>query len=151
MIIPLIALILALPSGQAVVPESSVAVQVSVPVVQINVPVSVVTVKANVSRGLPEPRVERRVMKITAYTKNDPGMDGRGITTSSERVLEGRTIAADPSIPFGAQIHIPALGGTYTVTDRGGAIRGNRLDLYMEKRKDALEFGVQELEVLIRY
>jgi len=113
------------------------------------VPRAAVPVKRKVSRSKPE--IERRVMTITAYTKNDKGMDGRGITTSGERVQQGRTIAADPSIPFGAQIHIPSLNCTHIVEDRGGAISRGRLDLYMEKREDALEFGVQELEVWIKY
>ena len=105
---------------------------------------------SQVSRGEPA-QIERRVMKITAYTARDKGMNGKGITANGEKALEGRTIAADSSIPFGTEIYIPALGKAYTVTDRGGAIYGDRLDLFMEKRKDALKFGVQELEVLIKY
>ncbi|MHB8125846.1 MAG: 3D domain-containing protein [Desulfitobacteriaceae bacterium] len=93
---------------------------------------------------------ERRIMKVTAYTAHDVGMDGRGITASGNRVQEGVTIAAPNDIPLGAQILIPALGQTYVVTDRGGAIKGNRLDLYIEDRKKALEFGVKELEVFIK-
>lgn len=105
---------------------------------------------SQISRGVPAPRTERRVMKITAYTKNDKGMNGRGVTTNGERVQEDRTIAADQSIPFGTEIYIPALDHTYIVTDRGGAIKGNRLDLYMERYDDAMEFGVQELEVWVK-
>ena len=97
----------------------------------------------------PEPE-DRRVMKITAYTKNDKGMDGLGITTSGEMVQEGRTIAADKSIPFGTEIYIPELGEQFVVTDRGGSIKGDRLDLFMESRKDAMKFGVKRLEVWIR-
>ncbi|MCO1599782.1 3D domain-containing protein [Desulfosporosinus nitroreducens] len=93
---------------------------------------------------------ERRTMVVTAYTANDRGMDGKGITASGELVQEGRTIAADPSVAFGTKIYIPEFEKTYTVTDRGGAIRGDRLDLYMEKRSDAIEFGVWELEVWIK-
>jgi len=89
-------------------------------------------------------------MKVTAYTKNDRGMNGKGITANGERVSEDRTIAADAGIPFGTEIYIPELGKTFVVTDRGEAIHGDRLDLYMESRKDALEFGVQDLEVYIR-
>ncbi|MHB1651636.1 MAG: 3D domain-containing protein [Desulfitobacteriaceae bacterium] len=105
----------------------------------------------SISRGEPAQRIERRVMRISAYTAHDKGMDGRGITASGEQVEEGRTIAAPDSIPFGTQIYIPALDKTFTVIDRGGAIQGDRLDLYMENRKDALEFGVQELDVWVRY
>lgn len=111
----------------------------------------VISIKPEVSRSAPEPKVEHRVMKVTAYTARDKSMNGKGITTNGEHVQEGRAIAADQSIPFGTQIYIPALGKTFVVTDRGGAIRGNRLDLYMERWKDAIKFGVQELEVFIRY
>lgn len=104
-----------------------------------------------VSRGAPAPRIERRVMRVTAYTNHDKGMNGRGITTSGEKAIEGRTIAAPDDIPLYSQIYIPALGMIYTVTDRGGAIKGDRLDLYFEKRSNAFEFGVQDLEVWIKY
>ncbi len=107
--------------------------------------------RPKVISSVPEPVIQSRVMTVTAYTKNDPGMDGRGITNNEEMVQEGRTIAADPTIPFGSHIHIPALNHTYVVVDRGSAIEGNRLDLYMENRSDAIEFGVQELEVFIKY
>lgn len=88
-------------------------------------------------------------MIVTAYSAHDAGMDGKGITASGERVEEGRTIAADPEIAFGTEIYIPELQNRYTVTDRGGAIRGNRLDIYIENRREALEFGVWEVEVWI--
>lgn len=93
--------------------------------------------------------VEKRVMRITAYTANDRGMRGDGITASGVKAVEGVTIAAPPEIPFGTQIYIPVLDKLYTVADRGGAITGDRLDVFMESREDAMEFGVQELEVWI--
>lgn len=89
-------------------------------------------------------------MRVSAYTSRDKSMNGQGITASGERAVEGRTVAADKSIPFGTEIYIPALGQMYVVTDRGGAIHGDRLDLYMERREDALRFGVQWLEVWIK-
>lgn len=137
-------MILALSGGQAVGTEPPYTE--SVPVVQIRlvdlIPAKVVEVA--------EPVVDRRVMRITAYTSNDFSMNGKGITANGERVLEGRTIAASECIPFGTEIFIPALGETYIVTDRGGAIKGNRLDLYMESYGDAMVFGVRDLEVIIR-
>lgn len=89
-------------------------------------------------------------MKITAYTAHDAGMDGLGICANGEQAQGGRTIAAPKDIPFGSQIFIPALDHTYTVMDRGGAIKGDRLDIFMEDPKSAVKFGVQYLEVLIR-
>ena len=112
---------------------------------------------AEVSRGAHEPTVERRVMRVTAYTNGfestgkHPGDPAYGITASGERTQEGRTIAAPAEIPFGTEVYIPELGGVYIVEDRGGGIRGDRLDLYIESLEDALEFGVQDLEVFIKY
>lgn len=113
--------------------------------------VETVTKPVVISRGEPAPRIDRRIMRVTAYTNHDKGMNGLGVTANGELTLEGRTIAAPRDIPLGAQIYIPVLNHTYTVTDRGGAIKGNRLDLFIEDRQMALEFGVQNLEVFVRY
>jgi len=104
-----------------------------------------------VSRGEPAQKVENRVMRVSAYTLSDKDMNGKGITASGEKVLEGRTIAADSSLPFGTQIYIPELGKTYTVTDRGRGITLDQLDVYIESLNDALKFGTRELEVQIKY
>ena len=151
-VILVIAMILAMTLGR----EPERIVQESVPVVAIDLVELVDLILTPVVETIeiepePEPEPEdRRVMKITAYTKNDKGMNGKGITTNGEMVQEGRTIAADRSIPFGTEIYIPELGEQFVVTDRGGAIKGDRLDLFMESRKDAMEFGVRDLEVVIR-
>jgi rare lipoprotein A len=107
------------------------------------------TKATQVSRSMPAQKAEHRMMRVTAYSLLDDQSMNKGITASGEKVLEGRTIAADPSIPFGTQIYIPELGETFTVTDRGGAIKGDRLDIYMKGQKDALKFGSRELEIQI--
>ena len=54
-----------------------------------------------------------------------------GITASGEKVQEGVTVAADTSIlPMGSKIYIEGIGWR-TVQDRGGAIKGNKLDIYV--------------------
>lgn len=90
---------------------------------------------------------------VTAYTAGvestgkQPGDPGYGITTSGETVQEGRTMACPPALPFGTKIHIPEWDETYVCEDHGSAITNGHLDLYMEDLDDALEFGVQELQV----
>lgn len=86
------------------------------------------------------------VYKITAYCgcakccgKTD------GITASGTHVTAGRTIAAPPEIPFGTKISIN--GHIYTVEDRGGAIKGKRIDIYFDTHQAALDFGVQYIEI----
>lgn len=71
-----------------------------------------------------------------------------GITASGVKAVEGVTVAADTSVlPFGTQIVID--GHTYTVQDRGGAITGNRIDLYFSDHQSALNFGRQTKEIII--
>ena len=86
---------------------------------------------------------------ITAYCacvqccgKND------GITASGVKAVEGVTVATDKSIPFGTKIYIDGVGERI-VQDRGGAIKGNRIDLYFENHQSALNFGRQTKRVTI--
>ena len=65
------------------------------------------------------------------------------------KAQEGVTIAADTSIlPFGTKVIIEGVGERI-VQDRGGAIKGNHIDLFFNSHQAALEFGRQELEVII--
>ncbi|MBO5389259.1 MAG: hypothetical protein J6A59_14235 [Lachnospiraceae bacterium] len=69
-------------------------------------------------------------------------------TASGTRATQGRTIATDTSvIPFGTQVVIN--GKIYTAEDTGGAIKGNRIDIYFESHTEALYFGRQKAEVFI--
>jgi len=70
-----------------------------------------------------------------------------GITSSGERAIEGITIAADPNVlPEGSEVYIEGIGHRI-VQDTGGAIKGNKLDLFFNSHQDALNFGRQHLEV----
>ena len=42
--------------------------------------------------------------------------------------------------PFGTKVEIKGMG-TYIVQDRGGAINGNRIDIYFDSHSEALNFG----------
>lgn len=53
------------------------------------------------------------------------------------------TIATDPDvIPLGTEVEID--GHIYIAQDVGGAVSGNRIDLYFDSHDDALQWGVQE-------
>lgn len=68
-----------------------------------------------------------------------------GITASGTKATANRTIAAPSTFAFGTQVVIN--GQTYTVEDRGGAIQGNRIDVYMNSHAEALAWGVRYLDV----
>ncbi len=68
-----------------------------------------------------------------------------GITASGTRATANRTVAAPSTFAFGTKLEIN--GQTYTVEDRGGAIQGNRIDVYMNSHSEALAWGVRYLDV----
>lgn len=64
-----------------------------------------------------------------------------GITASGEGVQEGVTVAADTTVlPFGTVIYIEGYGQRI-VQDRGGAIKGKLLDIYVSDHNTALQLG----------
>ena len=68
--------------------------------------------------------------------------------STGEVLIAGTSIAVDPSvIPYGSQVEIN--GHTYTAHDTGGAIKGNRIDVYFDSHQAALNFGVQYAEVFL--
>lgn len=71
-----------------------------------------------------------------------------GVTYTGTQATEGRTIAVDPDvIPLGSIVEIG--GQEYIAEDVGGAIQGNRIDVYMASHQAALEAGVKYAEVFI--
>jgi len=67
-----------------------------------------------------------------------------GITASGKKVAEGRTLACPLGYVFGTKIEIDGMG-TYVCEDRGGAIKGNHFDIYMQTKKKAFSFGRRNL------
>jgi 3D (Asp-Asp-Asp) domain-containing protein len=76
-----------------------------------------------------------------------------GITANKHRIQPGDVfVAADKLYPFGTKMEIEGYNSSQAVKvmDRGGAIKGNRLDLFFHTHQQALEWGVQHLDVLIK-
>lgn len=85
------------------------------------------------------------------YANNRP-KDKNGneiVYTASGKIAKANyTIAADPSVlPYGTIIYIN--GQKFEVQDCGGAIKGNRIDIYFDNHEDAREFGVQYADVFV--
>ena len=84
--------------------------------------------------------------KITAYcscSKCCGKTTGR--TATGTQATAGRTVAAPSKFAFGTKLNIG--GHIYTVEDRGGAIKGNRIDVYFNSHSAALQWGVKYLPV----
>lgn len=90
-----------------------------------------------------------KVYKVTAYcacAKCCGKSTGR--TASGTRATAGRTIAAPSTFAFGTKLLIK--GKEYVVEDRGGAIKGNRIDIYMTSHSAAMAWGVKYLPVQVK-
>lgn len=82
-----------------------------------------------------------------SYARNRP--DGIVYTASGEVATAGVTIAADWTIyPPGTVVEIEGMGA-YIVHDRGGAIKGNRIDIYYDNHAAALDFGRQTVKIRV--
>lgn len=112
------------------------------------------------SRGENRRYSEVLVMEATAYTAGyestgkRPGDPHYGVTRSGTRVRPG-VVAVDPNvIPLGSRLYIESMDGrvSYGVAyaeDTGGAIRGNKIDIYYENVSEALRFGRRNLRVYV--
>lgn len=95
-------------------------------------------------------------MTVTAYSPDEQscGPDARGITSSVHHVGTNnmKLVAADTRIlPLGSMVSIPGYDAEriVPVLDRGGAIKGNRLDVLFPTHGQAMKWGVKKLGVTI--
>ena len=100
--------------------------------------------QTSVSRGGATVNFKRAyVMRATAYCI--PG----GITASGAPVSWG-VVAVDPRvIPLGTKLYIDGYGEARAL-DTGGAIKGNRVDLYMNSIDACFTWGVREVIVYVQ-
>jgi len=104
-------------------------------------------------RPSPPASVSGRKMTVTAtaYTAHE----NSALTYSGTTVTPWYTLAVDPNeIPLGSWVFIPYFEdkpnkGWFYAEDTGGAIKSNRIDIYMEDLDDALKFGVRQLGIVV--
>jgi uncharacterized protein YabE (DUF348 family) len=99
-------------------------------------------------------------MRATSYTASyadtgkSPGDAGFGITATGRRVKKG-IIAVDPSvIPLGTRVYVEVPGaapdyGYAVAADTGGAIKGNKIDVYLGSSGESSAWGVKNVKVYI--
>jgi 3D (Asp-Asp-Asp) domain-containing protein len=106
--------------------------------------------------GRPVRPIKRVWMTVTAYSPDERscGDSADNITASNHHVYTNahRLVAADTRIlPLGSIISIPGYddGQIVPVLDRGGAIKGMRLDVLYPTHERARKWGVQRLPITI--
>ena len=95
-------------------------------------------------------------MQVTAYCacKKCCGPGTKGITASGRHISYngGHFVAADTKVlAFETKLQIPgyADGKAVEVIDRGGAIKGNHIDLFMPTHQQAADWGNKWMQVTI--
>ncbi|WP_432799291.1 3D domain-containing protein [Poriferisphaera sp. WC338] len=101
-------------------------------------------------------KVGTRTMVVTAYSPDarSCGKWADGITASGKSVWTNgmKLVAADKRLfKFGTILTVPGYNGErpVPVLDRGGAIKGNKLDVLYPTHEIAKQWGVQKLEVTV--
>ncbi|MFC4738310.1 peptidoglycan-binding protein [Bacillus daqingensis] len=93
---------------------------------------------------------ETLTVEATAYTANCTGCTGvtaTGIDLNANP--DQKVIAVDPNvIPLGSTVEVEGYG-TAIAGDTGGAITGNKVDLYMQSHQEAINFGRQTINVTV--
>ncbi|MFJ7725768.1 LysM peptidoglycan-binding domain-containing protein [Neobacillus sp. NPDC097160] len=89
-------------------------------------------------------------VKATAYTASCEGCSG---TTATGVDLianqDAKVIAVDPTvIPLGSKVYVEGYG-VATAADTGGAIKGNRIDVFIPSEQDAINWGKKQVTVKI--
>ena len=70
-------------------------------------------------------------------------------TASGTTPTEGRTIAVDSSIiPLGSRVYIEGYG-VFIAEDTGGAIKNNKIDIFVSSHDRAYDLGVQNAAVYL--
>ncbi len=75
----------------------------------------------------------------------------RGRTASGAGVRQGIVAADSRVLPLGTRITMNAgkYSGTYLVADTGGAIRGNKLDVWVSSCSEARRFGFRTVKIKV--
>ncbi|MDQ1000616.1 3D (Asp-Asp-Asp) domain-containing protein/LysM repeat protein [Neobacillus niacini] len=118
------------------------AVPTPAPVVEAAAPVPAVEAAAPSSKEI--------TVEATAYTATCEGCSG--ITATGINLLENpnqKVISVDPSvIPLGSKVYVEGYGEAIA-GDTGGAIKGNKIDVFIPSKQEAINFGRKQLKVTI--
>lgn len=89
-------------------------------------------------------------MEATAYTATCEGCSG--ITATGINLKENpnqKVISVDPNIiPLGTKVYVEGYGKAIA-GDTGGAIKGNKIDVFIPSKEDAIKYGRKTVKVTI--
>ncbi|WP_065410277.1 3D domain-containing protein [Pseudobacillus wudalianchiensis] len=89
-------------------------------------------------------------VKSTAYTASCKGCSGVTATgINLKKNPNAKVIAVDPKvIPLGTKVYVEGYGQA-VAADKGGAIKGNKIDVHVPNKAQASRWGVRTVKVQI--
>lgn len=100
------------------------------------------TSTASAKSNSPSSKGKHMKVVATAYS-------GDTVTSTGTKPKWG-TIAVDPSvIPYGTKVYIPQFGQTFIAEDCGGAIKGNKIDIFMNDESTVKNWGRKTIDIYI--
>jgi 3D (Asp-Asp-Asp) domain-containing protein len=74
-----------------------------------------------------------------------------GRTASGQKVTRGLIAADTRVLPMGTRVRLEAgkWSGDYIVADRGGAIRGRKIDIWVPTTREAFSFGRRKIKLTV--
>ena len=106
------------------------------------------TTRTSITTTAPTTSTGGTTYKVTAYCPCSKCCGKTsGMTASGTKATAGRTVAASSKFAFGTKLNIG--GHIYTVEDRGGAVNGNKIDIFVNTHAEALQWGVRYLTVSV--
>lgn len=107
----------------------------------------------NLSRGASDQVLYKLSMQVRSTAYCNTGGNGNHITASGTATVRDpngySTIAVDPRvIPLGSKVYVEGYG--YAVaSDTGGAIKGNRIDLFFDSPSEVYDWGVKYVNIYV--
>ena len=94
--------------------------------------------------------IKGRQMKVKASAYTGSPAEGGDMTYIGTKCRENHTIAVDPKvIPLGTRVYIPQFGKVFVAEDTGSAIKGNKIDIFMNSYAKAMEWGIRYIDIII--
>jgi 3D (Asp-Asp-Asp) domain-containing protein/LysM repeat protein len=132
--------------------ESAPAVEASAPVESAPAPAVEAPAPAESAPAVEAaaPSSKEIMVEATAYTASCEGCSG--ITATGIDLLSNpnqKVISVDPSvIPLGSKVYVEGYGEAIA-GDTGGAIKGNKIDIFIPTKQEAINFGRKQVKVTI--
>ncbi|MEJ2183034.1 MAG: 3D domain-containing protein [Nitrospirota bacterium] len=91
-------------------------------------------------------------VKATAYSNDPYSIDVAkwrdGLTATNTQARRGIAAADWRVFPPGTRLYIPGYGEA-TVEDRGGAVKGYHVDLFVDSYNEAIRWGNKDMEIYV--